>query len=205
MEITLSKTGKKFDKTWIFRNVDYTFHANGSYAILGGNGSGKSTLLQIISGFQSPSSGSITYTTDAKKFPVEQIYSRLTLATPYMELPEELSLYELLRFHSHFKKPLLPLTDIAARINLEKETHKELKNFSSGMRQRVRLGLALLFESEMVLLDEPCTHLDHHSIAWYQQLLEEYTFNKCLIISSNQPEEYNICKEYLLIEDFKKK
>ena len=203
MEIILQDIGKRFERSWIFRHVDYTFKTGAKYAILGSNGSGKSTLLQVISGYQSQTSGDISYISNGKKILPPQFYKYISIATPYLDLPEELTLEELLNFHAKFKKPHLSIDQIIEKLFLEKDKHKQIKDFSSGMRQRVRLGLALLFDSEIVLLDEPTTHLDTTGINWYLQMVQEFTANKCLIISSNQVEEYSFCDESLLIEDFK--
>lgn len=203
MEIILQDIGKKYGRSWIFRRLNYEFFSGNGYAILGSNGSGKSTLLQLISGFFSPSAGNIHYQRANRKLPPEEFFRFIGMATPYMELPEELTLQEMLTFHSRFKKPLLPIQEIMERIGLHKEKDKEIKDFSSGMRQRLRLGLAILFDSDIVLLDEPTTHLDVKAISWYQQLLKDHIGNRCLIISSNQPEEYALCTNYLYVEEYK--
>lgn len=204
MQIVLEKVSKKFNSSWIFKNVNYTFEEQGNYAILGSNGSGKSTLLQILSGYLSPSRGKVNYLKGNTKVSVDAIYKYISLATPYMELPEEFTLSEVIDFHSKFKEPLLDAQAFMERIELAQEKNKEIKNFSSGMRQRLKLGLCLLFNSEIILLDEPTTHLDVKAIAWYRALVTEYSQNRCLIISSNQLHEYDFCNNQLQIGDFKK-
>lgn len=203
MEIILENISKKYNRSSIFKNISYRFNTGKSYAILGGNGSGKSTLLQIISGYQSPSKGDVWYETEGKKIGPDNFFSYIALATPYMELPEEFSLMEMLQFHAHFKKPKLSLSEIPEVLGLGKEREKELKNFSSGMRQKLRLGLALLFESDVILLDEPTTHLDKNATEWYKEVVQRYSEDKILIISSNQEEEYFFCKERISVEAFK--
>ncbi|MGZ5242687.1 MAG: ABC transporter ATP-binding protein [Bacteroidia bacterium] len=205
MEIHLQNIGKKFERNWIFRQVNYTFKTGGKYAILGSNGSGKSTLLQLVSGYLSQTEGDVFYIRDGKKILPANFYKHLSLATPYLDLPEELSLLELLHFHAKFKTPQLPVDEIVGKLYLEKDRHKAIKDFSSGMRQRVRLGLSIFYTSDIVLLDEPTTHLDVKGIEWYLQIIKEFTSDKCLIISSNQPEEYSFCDESIHIEDYKKK
>ncbi|MGZ5280838.1 MAG: ABC transporter ATP-binding protein [Bacteroidia bacterium] len=205
MELHLQNIGKKFERNWIFRQVNYTFKTGGKYAILGSNGSGKSTLLQLVSGYLSQTEGDVFYIRDGKKILPANFYKHLSLATPYLDLPEELSLLELLHFHAKFKTPHLPVDEIVGKLYLEKDRHKAIKDFSSGMRQRVRLGLSIFYTSDIVLLDEPTTHLDVKGIEWYLQIIKEFTSDKCLIISSNQPEEYSFCDESIHIEDYKKK
>ena len=201
MEIILDQVSKKYNRTWIFRDLSYKFESGKSYAILGNNGSGKSTLLQIISGFQSPSKGEVYYS-DVQKIVPDDFY--ISMATPYMELPEEFTLAEMILFHSRFKKSPFSVNEILAKLELEKEKDKEIKDFSSGMKQRLKLGLALFFESDIILLDEPATNLDARSTEWYRNMVKDFSVGKTLIISSNQEIEYDFCQHRLDIEDYKK-
>lgn len=204
MDIILEKVGKRYNRSWIFRELDFVFRQGSQYAILGPNGSGKSTVLQTIAGYITPTRGKVSYNAGGKIIPVDSIYKHISMAAPYMELPEELTLSELLSFHSKFKEPLLSTQAIMHRISLEKERDKEVRFFSSGMRQRVKLALAILFQSDIIMLDEPSSHLDKDSTQWYRGLVQEYSANRLLLISSNQPEEYDFCDNRISIEDYKK-
>lgn len=198
-EIRLNQIGRRFNRDWIFRQIDYHFESGNRYAVLGPNGSGKSTLLKVISGSLTPSEGSISYFSKGLEMPVEHFYQHLTVAAPYMELVEEFSLKEISRFH--FKnKDFLPGFDqesLAERVGLAESMDKPLRYFSSGMKQRVKLALACTSKSEVLLLDEPISNLDHRAIDWYHQLLEDTVGDRILIICSNQPEEYKNCGSFL--------
>lgn len=205
MEIHLEGVGKKFNRTWIFRDLSYQFTSGTAYAILGPNGSGKSTLLQIISGFQSPSDGNLYYKAGEKRLQSDSFFRHISMAAPYMELPEEFTLDELLRMHAKFRKPLLPIPEMIREMELERHSFKHIRDFSSGMRQRVKLALALFFESEILLLDEPASHLDQNSVDWYVRQAVKWGEGRCLIISSNDPAEYSFCTELIRIEEFKRR
>ena len=206
MKIVLENISKKYNRTWIFKDVNYSFETGKSYAILGSNGSGKSTLLQVISGFQSQSKGDIYYLdgNDIKVIP-ENFYTHISMAAPYMELPEEFTLREMIIFHSKFKKSKFTVDEILEMLEMEKEKDKEIKDFSSGMKQRLKIGLALFFDSSIVLLDEPATNLDAKATEWYRSMVKKHTEGKTVIISSNQEIEYDFCENHLLIEDYKGK
>ena len=73
MEISLNNIGRRFNKEWIFKNINYNFKQGQTYAILGPNGSGKSTLLSILLGSLTPSEGEISYT-NPTEIRVEQVY-----------------------------------------------------------------------------------------------------------------------------------
>src|SRR5690606_35336190 len=99
MKIELENIGRRFNREWIFKKVNYTFEQGNSYAVLGANGSGKSTLLQVISGSLSPSEGKISFLNEGKSIDAELIFKHISLAAPYLELIEEFTLTELIRFH----------------------------------------------------------------------------------------------------------
>ncbi len=206
MNIILSETGKKFKTEWIFRGLSYSFEKDHAYAILGRNGSGKSTLLQIIAGSIHPSSGNVTYHKGGQEIPVEKIFQHLSFVAPYQELIEEFTLREILDFHFFFKSPVpgFTINNIIDRIGFKDTGSKTIHFFSSGMKQRVKLILALFSDVSIVLLDEPAMNLDENGINWYLQLVNEMAKNRIIIVCSNlQQKETLFCQEKLFIEHFK--
>lgn len=208
--IELKNLGKRYQQEWIFRKLDYRFEAAKVYALLGHNGSGKSTLMQILSGYLSPSMGELLFLEDGKPIDKEQIYSKISIAAPAIELIEELSLAELLAFQTSFF-PFLPnfaqgKTQWLERLQLPRTAwNKALRYFSSGMKQRVKLALAIGCDKPVVLLDEPSITLDQAGIDWYAQLLQDFVFQpkRLAIIASNVEADVEACHERLSIEDFK--
>ncbi|PIQ47014.1 MAG: ABC transporter ATP-binding protein [Cytophagales bacterium CG12_big_fil_rev_8_21_14_0_65_40_12] len=205
MVIEVEKLGKKYAKEWIFRNLDARFDAKFSYAITGPNGSGKSTLIQILSGAFLPTEGTIKYSLLGNSILEDQVYSHLDIITPYLELIEEFTLEEFLSFHFKFKKLKsgISLNDFIALVYLENDRSKLIQNFSSGMKQRLKLGLAFFSQSEICLLDEPTSNLDEQGIAWYLKHIKAILAEKLVIISSNQLKEYDFCDKIIHIPDFK--
>lgn len=205
MEIRLSDLGKKFQREWVFRNVSLSFRQGTSYALLGPNGSGKSTLMLIMTGLLPPSKGEIKYMLDEKSLPDEQFYLHQSIVAPYEELIEEFSLREMLDFHFSFRKPVAGMTaaDIMDAMFLSHAKDKYIKQFSSGMKQRLKLGLAFFSETRILFLDEPCSNLDARGIAWYQQEVQKILPERLLIVCSNQPYEYSYVNEQISIEHFK--
>jgi len=205
MHIVLEQIGRRFNREWIFKKIDFSFKSGQSYAILGINGSGKSTLLQVISGSLTPSTGKLLYTLNDKEIAVESVFKELSIAAPYLELIEEFSLIEVLNFHFQFKKRMDDLTneDLITLLNMEKSKDKQLKYFSSGMKQRVKLVLAFCAATPILLLDEPTSNLDEQGISWYKELVTRFTRNKLVIVCSNQTHEYDFCKHELKIADYK--
>jgi ABC-type multidrug transport system ATPase subunit len=204
MKITLIDAGKRFNRDWIFRHLNYEFQTGHSYAITGPNGSGKSTLLQSIAGAMAISEGNIHYDNGAP-VPPEQAYRHLSLAAPYLQLVEEMTVTEFLDFHAAFK-PLLPgisASAIIRKVGLEAAAHKQMRYYSSGMKQRVRLAQALFSDCTLVLLDEPCTNLDIEGVALYRELIAQYSPGRLVIVSSNDVQEYEFCGETIDIRNYR--
>ncbi len=205
MKLSLTDAGKRFNRDWIFRHFTYTFETGVAYAITGPNGSGKSTLLQVLSGSMLLNEGKIAYQLNGKEISNEEIFGHVSLCAPYMELIEEMTLNEFLDFHHGFK-PFLPgLTteSIIADLSLEKATHKQIRYYSSGMKQRVKLAQCIFSDTAIVLLDEPCTNLDASGIELYHLLIDTYCKDRLVLVSSNDEVEYRFCKKRLSISDYK--
>lgn len=207
MRISLSDTGKRFNREWIFRHFNYQFESGYAYAITGPNGSGKSTLLQAISGATMINEGNIQYEYQGAAIPEEKIFRAVSMCAPYLELIEEMTATEFLEFHQGFKTflPGLEIPSILQLVDLEKAAHKQIRYFSSGMKQRIKLAQCLLSDTAVVLLDEPCTNLDEAGINLYHRLVDQYCKNRVVIVSSNDPVEYHFCSFSILITDYKKK
>lgn len=205
MKVSLTDAGKRYNREWIFRHFNYTFEAGRSYAITGPNGSGKSTLLQVISGSMYANEGSIQFSKNNKACAVEDIYKYVSICAPYLEVIEEMTLIEFLNFHQGFKPLLQGISNdmIIATINLENARNKQIRNFSSGMRQRVKLAQCIFSDTDMVLLDEPCTNFDIEGIDLYNQLINEYCKKRMVIVSSNDHHEYEFCNEKIDIMQWK--
>ncbi len=205
MQVSLHNIGKRYNNQWIFRNVSFEFIQQHSYAITGINGSGKSTLLQTIAGAIMQSEGKISYhdMLNHSSISNELAYQYLSIAAPYLELIEEMTALEFLNFHNSFKQLILPSKDILAEVGLLKDAEKQIRYYSSGMKQRLKLAQAFFSNTSLLLLDEPTSNLDNNGIILYQELISKYTHNKLVIISSNDPNEYQHCSVIIDIEKYK--
>ncbi|MCS5663046.1 MAG: ATP-binding cassette domain-containing protein [Flavobacteriales bacterium] len=205
MSLNLINIAKKFKKDWIFRNVNYQFEIPGTYVIKGSNGSGKSTLLKLISSYLSASEGSQELNLNSKDISIENWSKHIAYAAPYFELIEDMYLDEFVEFYIKFK-PLrngISKNDLIKIAYLEASRDKQIKNFSSGMKQRLKLALAWLSDVSIILLDEPVSNLDKKGIEWYKNLATKYAEDKLVIVCSNNiPDEFFFCEHSLNIEDF---
>lgn len=205
LTISLNQVGRRFNRDWIFKGIDYTFNTGDSYAVLGPNGSGKSTLLQILNGSLGPSTGKIDFSLNGQQLEIEKVFNYLSLAAPYLELIEEFSLEEMIDFHFKFKTYKAGITkeNLIELLSLPGSKTKLIRYFSSGMKQRLKLALAFCSDTPMLMLDEPTSNLDNQGVDWYLNLVERFSAGRLTIVCSNQEHEYNFCKQRLSISDYK--
>ena len=199
--ICLHNAGKRFNKDWIFKDLNANFKMGQHYALIGNNGSGKSTLLQVISGYASLSKGNI----DWGEWDSQNIFQSISIAAPYLELIEEFTTLEQFSFHEKFK-PLrkdITVEAMIEMIGLTAATHKQIRYFSSGMKQRLKLALAIFSEAPILLLDEPCSNLDKEGYALYQKMIQQYAMHKLIIVGSNDTQEYAFCTKHINLLDYK--
>ncbi|RZM21787.1 MAG: ABC transporter ATP-binding protein [Pedobacter sp.] len=201
MKVSLQNVGKRFNRDWIFRSCSLEFLPQHSYAITGPNGSGKSTLLQVIAGATLHSEGKIIYTHNDQD--ITEPYRYIAIAAPYLELIEELTATEMLGFHAAFKPLTASVAEMLAAVQLEKAAGKQIRYFSSGMKQRLKLAQAFYSDAPLLLLDEPTTNLDNDGIELYRRLISEQLGKKLIIISSNVTDEYDFCNEVIRVDSFK--
>lgn len=204
--ITLDKAGKQYNNDWIFSELDCSLSGGQSIAILGSNGSGKSTLLQVIASAIMPTKGKVHYSYKGSEIMPEQAFRLMSIAAPYIELIEEFTLTEMVCFHRRMK-PLvrnMSTPELIKLCKLENNSDKPLKYFSSGMKQRLKLALAIMSDTPVLLLDEPISNLDHNGIDWYNEMVSKTMRDRLIVVSSNSVDgEYAFCASSLNIEDYK--
>ncbi|MDP2387706.1 MAG: ATP-binding cassette domain-containing protein [Bacteroidota bacterium] len=208
VSIHLNKLGKRFNREWIFRDLSYEITPSEKLVVTGSNGSGKSTLLLVLSGYVMPTEGVTEWKADNGTSVERTDYFKLSsFASPAMELIEEFTPEELIKHQSAFKKFQFDLSDkeVLEIAELEKNKNKLIKNFSSGMKQRLKLSMAILADCPVLLLDEPITNLDRQAIEWYLNMIAKYAMHKTIIVCSNQiKDEYAFCTKEISINDYKK-
>jgi len=195
MNIQLENIGKRFTTGWVFKDVSINIPSGQKFSITGMNGSGKSTLINIISGYLSSTKGKVSYQLDGQKIDRDDIYKHCAISFAYAEMDEELTATELFDHYKQFKS--FKLEDPKAFIelcDLKKEKNKPIKNYSSGMKQRLSLALAFTMDTPLLLLDEPTSFLDSEKKKWYQELMANYAGDRTVIIASNDTSDISFCE-----------
>jgi ABC-type multidrug transport system ATPase subunit len=204
VKIEIRDLSKSFGDKLVFKNLDYTFVSDKLYGISGSNGSGKSTLLKLLSGFTTPTSGSIYYSLQDKKIDRERIFEYISFIAPYIEVPTQFNFSELLDFHFNFRRAYrnISTTEIETIFKFPKD--RLISKYSSGMIQRVKLALAFFSDSKILLLDEPTETLDEQGYHLYVDLLKSYADDRIVIISSNKERDFYNVNNIIAIEDYKR-
>lgn len=205
MQLVCDQLGKRYNRHWVFRNLSRSFGEDSTVGLVGNNGSGKSTLLKVLAGYERFSEGSYTVEIDGKKVDENSVYRHIALCAPYQNLYEDFTLKDHYELHVGFKKMRIgSFNDFHDLIALEGIGDKALKYYSSGMRQRVKLALAILSDTPMLFLDEPVSNLDSRSTLWYRELVAGHIEGRAVFVASNKNEdELFFCHEFIDITDLK--
>jgi ABC-type multidrug transport system ATPase subunit len=199
LSITCTDIAKRYVKEVLFKDLSFTFtHAN-KYVLLGANSTGKSTLLKIIGGAVAPTKGSVTYSLPIDK---NELFS---FSSPEMHLLDDFTVKELFELHFQFKTPKISLKDQWEQSNLTSFLSKRYLELSSGLKNKVKLALAIFTEAPALLLDEPCTNFDDSNTIWYQNMIATHCSDQLIIVASNQESEYTFCTEQLNLNQYKPK
>jgi len=205
MQVKLHDVSKQFQSHSVFKNVRLDLRDGYRGVILGGNGSGKSTLLKVISTALVPSTGTVLYSLNQEEIEENARYKHVSFCAPYIDLIEDFTLEEHITFQQKFRPFIAGLSsaEIINRLQLGRFKDRSIKNYSSGMRQRVRLALAIMADSELLLLDEPTSNLDPKGKTWYKELLQEFAGKRSIIAGSNfLDEEFFFAKNTIELKDF---
>ncbi len=163
--------GKRFGPHWLFRSVEMVVEPGQVLAVLGKNGSGKSTLLKILAGLATPTEGAV--------IPPESCgYAALDLNLyPTLTAIEHLELSARLRGCPTRTGELLDM------VNLERAGHQMVGQFSTGMRVRLKLALAIQHHPSVLLLDEPTASLDQAGIEIVDEVIR--AFDGAVVMATN--------------------
>lgn len=188
MQVELRNAAKHFDDKAVLRRLDLELKPGDRFVIRGPNGSGKSTLLKLISAFLRPSEGEVIHSIEGKPIDPEKAYRHIALVAPSLFFPQELTVDELIRTWQRFRPELEAPEGIPELVRLEKARDRRVRELSSGMLQRLRLGIAFRTPSPFLLLDEPLSNMDAQGRELYHELLAQEGPERAILVCSNHPE-----------------
>jgi len=157
--IKIENLNKKFGKLVVLENLSLNIKEGGIYAILGPNGSGKTTLIKCLLGMVIPNKGNIYV--NNKSILNKWVYrNNLNYLPQIANFPSNLTVAELIKMVKDLRPKSSNETDLINLFGLNDSLNKKLGNLSGGTKQKVNLVLTFMFDSELIILDEPTTGLD---------------------------------------------
>lgn len=201
MVLTIKSTSlcKKFGNLTLFKDLDFSVSTSHSLAVTGPNGSGKSTLLEIITGIKKPTGGKLAYVIDSREVGIPVIREHSGFVSLRVNPYGELTALENLEFayRLNTKKDIFPelAKDLLNGFNLYNARNKRVKYFSSGMKQRLRIILAVMHDPHILILDEPGSNLDLDGKNVVYSYIESVKAVKLIMIATNDEEEASLCNE----------
>lgn len=191
VQLQANGIGMRFHRQWVFKGVSFALASGDNLLLTGSNGAGKSTLMRILAGQLAPTRGELKLTQGKRDIAPDHWYRHTSWSGPYMELYNDLTLAETFRMHFSFKKGLVSEKEMIAALELESHRDKELRHFSSGMLHRVKVGLALFSQSDLLLLDEASTNMDAQNTRLVWDLTQQFKGDRILVWASNRSEEFD--------------
>jgi heme exporter protein A len=190
--ITGEGLAKKFGSNGLFKGINLSVTTGESLCITGPNGSGKSTLLKILAGLQVPTAGTVELAAGVS-IPREDWHTLIGYTGPLVNPYDDLTGQENISFAARHAASAERAGILLERFNLDRHRDKKVKHYSSGMKQRLKLILAVLNDPKVLMLDEAGTNLDADGTGLLHSYLETIRGEKIIILATNDPQEEKLC------------
>ncbi|GAA3564228.1 ABC transporter ATP-binding protein [Snuella lapsa] len=183
--VTIQNLHKKFNKNVVLSGVNLDINAGGIFAVLGPNGSGKTTLIKSILGMVIPNKGNINVLGNNIKNN-SNYRSQIDYLPQIANFPSNLKVRELIKMIKDLRGNTTKESDLIKLFKLEPFLDKKLGNLSGGTKQKVNIVLTFMFDSPLIILDEPTTGLDPISLIRLKELIQkEKAKGKTILITSH--------------------
>lgn len=208
IELKCDELGKHFGNKTIFSNLSFRLATTQSLVVIGRNGTGKSTLLKILATLIKPDTGKYLISIDGIEIERAEFFKHIGMLAPYINMYDELTGYENLMLfgklrNSNFtKENKSKILELLNKVNLYTKRNEYFRNYSSGMKQRLKLAFAIQHSPSILLLDEPRTNLDTEGVNIVYNVIEEQKKSGIVVIATNDLDDINLCTEKINIEDF---
>ncbi len=176
---------KRFGKLTVLDGLDLEIEKGGIFAVLGPNGSGKTTLIKSILGMVIPDRGDIRLKGESI-LGKSDYRNEINYLPQIANFPSNLTVKELFAMVKNLRPKEAHDSDLVSVFGLEEQLEKKLGNLSGGTKQKVNIVLTFMFDSEMIVLDEPTTGLDPVSLIHLKEIiLEEKGRGKTILITTH--------------------
>ncbi len=183
--VSIQNLYKKFGKNEVLKGIDLNIKGGGIFAILGPNGSGKTTLIKSILGMVIPNKGDISVL--GENISKNSDYRHKIDYLPQIaNFPSNLKVKELIRMIKDLRKNTNEDERLIELFKIQPFLDKKLGNLSGGTKQKVNILLTFMFDSPLIILDEPTTGLDPISLIRLKELIQdEKAKGKTILITSH--------------------
>ncbi len=198
LRLKIEKLTKQFGARRVFTDIAFELTGGESIALVGPNGSGKTTLIMTVLGLLPPTRGKAEYFEDDKKLDFEKYRKKVALVAPYLNLYDNLTARENLRFLSEVNGCKIDDADIdraLETVGLAGRGDDFAGAYSSGMKQRLKYALAIVRDPEILFIDEPTSNLDEAGKKIVFDLIKNYRNDAILVIATNETEEYTLAEK----------
>jgi heme exporter protein A len=198
---------KLYNRRVILEKISFSLTEGTAFAITGKNGSGKSTLIKILCGVLSPSRGTVEFSVDGTVVPYPDYYPYIGLVSPYLNMYEEFTAEENLSFIAKVRNLGPSISERAGMLlnefGIYDHRKKEVRYYSSGMKQRLKYCAALLHSPSLLVLDEPSSNLDSYGIEAVRKFMAQQRDTGILLFATNDAEDLQFADRIYSIEHAK--
>jgi ABC-type multidrug transport system ATPase subunit len=194
--------GHRFQNIFLFRNLNFLLKDGVVTFVTGHNGSGKSTLLKIVTGAMQPIEGSVQFFDGTSHLENDVVWKFIGFVSPYQELPEDLTLNELIDFQKQMDDQPTAVDyyeELIQLFRMEKERDKQVRFFSTGMKQKAKFILNLSHSRPIWILDEPTSNLDPASVEYFWKFIQANKADRLILVASNDPAEFHFADETIVL------
>lgn len=195
---------KLYNRRVIVENVSFSLKEGDAFAITGKNGSGKSTMIKMLCGVLSPTKGKFEFSIEGIPVKYPDYYPHIGLVSPYLNLYEEFTAEENMSFIAKVRNVTTATKErseyLLQEFGIYEHRKKEVRFYSSGMKQRLKYCAALIHQPLLLVLDEPSSNLDSHGIAIVRKFMKEQKEHGVLIFATNDADDLQFADRTCSIE-----
>ena len=202
MSIEVLSVSKSYETQLALNEISFSAKKGEIIGFLGPNGAGKSTMMKILTGYISPTKGTVFVSgIDVVKNPIAA-KAKIGYLPEQNPLYQEMYVREYLQFQaSIFKVSKETIATVVEDVGLIPEVHKKISQLSKGYQQRVGLAAALIHNPDVLILDEPTTGLDPNQLQEIRTLLKKLGKEKTILFSTHIMQEVEaVCDRVIIIK-----
>ena len=201
VELIIHGLRKRFHRHDVINMLNHSARSGEVIGVIGSNGSGKSTLMKMLAGLLEPDSGSVRLVVDGVEIDNARIPQLCGLVAPYLQIYDEFTPTELIQLHAELhgvSKSSEQISAICHTVQLAHVAATTVKRFSSGMRQRVAIALAISLGPALLLLDEPGVTLDADGRTMLASCIDAARRSGSIVfVATNDERERALCDRVL--------